>query len=84
LNDEETLDFKARIANLPENPIQEFTPIDPPSWVIDHDYLKQSPSQVLQEFLEERTRSITWLNSVQNKNWDGRMDHPHFGELNPK
>lgn len=84
LKDEETLDFRARIGNLLENPVREFTPINPPSWVLDHHYMDQDPSLILAQFLQEREKSILWLNSVQSQNWEAEFHHSTFGKMTPK
>ena len=39
--------------------------IDPVGWVKSKDYINQDYEEVLQKFLEERKRSVEWLNSLE-------------------
>lgn len=81
LVDEEILDFRNRVktALYPER--FEFVPIDPVGWVKSKDYISQNYDQQIQTWLEERTKSIEWLQSLKQPNWESCLVHPELGEM---
>ncbi len=81
LYDEERDDFRTRTKHVLETPALKMSPIDPPAWVVEHDYIKQDFNQKVTEFLEERSKSIEWLNSLQNSQWNNVYLHPQLGEM---
>jgi len=81
LYDEEREDFKARLKHTFETPDKEFTKIDPPGWVTERKYMERNFNEMVLKFLEERSQSIEWLNSLSNPPWKNKHVHPKFGEM---
>lgn len=81
LYDEEQFDFKARVKSVLENPDLPAPPIDPSGWVKSKNYIGQNYKDILEKFLEERSKSIGWLNSLVKPNWKNEYIHPSFGAM---
>lgn len=81
LYDEERYDFRYRTKHILETPGLPMPPIDPPGWVVEHDYMKQDFQVMLTRFLEERNTSVAWLSSAMNMPWNNVHHHPRIGEL---
>ena len=81
LHDEEKEDFRARTKGTLDDPTKEFIPIDPPTWVEEREYIKQNYEEMLDKFLIERKKSIEWLMSLKNPNWNNTYQHPILGEM---
>lgn len=81
LYDEECRDFRARIEHVLQAPQEPFAPIDPQAWVTGHDYLGQQYGDMLQKFRDERTHSISWLDSLKKPKWDNVHQHPKLGAM---
>ena len=84
LRDEEIEDFRARTKHVLETPSQALPAIDPPGWVLSRKYMEQNYDKMLDAFLEERKKSIDWLYSLENPQWENAFDHPKFGKLKAK
>lgn len=84
LVDEERLDFRARFMHLCESPDKPMPGINPPAWVIDHDYLNKDFDNTLSEFKKERNNSIVMLCSIENIPWDNCYEHPVLGTVSPQ
>lgn len=84
LLDEEREDFKARIQHIFQYPNTPFPPIAPERWVTERKYMEQDYEEVVKLFLAERTKSISWLQALQNPAWDNAYEHPHFGRMSAK
>ena len=81
LLDEEREDFRARISSLFRDPSLPFEPIDPQGWVTSRYYDEQEYGSVCAGFLEERFRSVEWLEMNQDQDWNVFYDHPKFGPM---
>lgn len=81
LYDEESEDFRARTKHVLENYELPLPAIDPVGWVAERKYIEQDFNQKLTDFLKERERSVKWLESLENPNWDNFYKHPLFGEM---
>ena len=81
LLDEERLDFRFRAEFILKNPGEIPPPFDPLVWVTEHEYLKKDYHLVLEEFLDERERSVSWLKSLDNPDWDLNFRHPKLGRM---
>lgn len=81
LLDEEREDFRARISSLFRDPRLAFEPIDPEGWVKSRFYHEQDYQSVCKGFLDERKRSIEWLNLNLDQDWSVAFDHSHFGPM---
>ena len=81
LYDEEQFDFRARVKHVLENTQTAPPPIDPEGWVKTRKYIEQNYEEVLKKFLNERNRSIEWLNSLHDPQWKNVYVHPEFGPM---
>jgi len=81
LVDEEREDFRARIQSILENPSKPLTPFNPVLWVTERKYMEQNFEEKLSQFLDERNRSIEWLNELKNPAWENAYLHPILGRL---
>jgi hypothetical protein len=81
LYDEELDDFRKRIDYTLNKPGESWPPIDPEGWVKSRDYSSKNYAEVVSLFLDERARSIEWLNNLENPNWDLTYNHPQAGLL---
>jgi len=78
LYDEERDDFRARVRHALEARDAP-PPIDPVGWVTSRNYAAQGYEAKLVDFLNERTASIAWLQSLQSPRWDSSFQHPQRG-----
>jgi hypothetical protein len=81
LGDEERLDFRARVRHVLETPQEPMPPIDPLAWVKDKKYGEQDFDERVQDFLDERSRSLHWLESLQQPRWEQTYLHPKMGPV---
>ena len=84
LVDEEIEDFRARVQHVLTSPDKEAKSIDPQGWVSERRYMEQDFDTVLSRFLDERQRSIDWLQSLDNPQWNNTYNHPKLGGLTAK
>ncbi|UJH68069.1 DinB family protein [Allomuricauda sp. SCSIO 65647] len=84
LLDEEVEDFRARTQHVLETPDLPLKPIKPQRWPKDRNYLGQDFKLVLQNFLDERQKSVNWLQSLQDPKWEQTVDHPEVGPRSAK
>ena len=80
LLDEEREDFRLRLDITLHRPGLKWPPIDPQGWVISRNYNMKDFDRVLEEFLEERRKSILWLESLSSPDWECDYDAP-FGSI---
>lgn len=80
LLDEERDDFRRRIRLTLEDPQQEWPPIDPEGWVVEHEYARRNLAEVLDAFREERRSSIEWLGTVSLDLETSHL-HPQLGRM---
>jgi len=81
LYDEEREDFRQRIMNIFEDPQKEWAPIAPVDWVKEKEYAKRDMKASLNDFLDERKKSIAWLKSLNSPNWKAVHIHLKLGEM---
>lgn len=81
LLDEEQHDFRARLKHALETPKQSLKPIDPEGWVKAHNYLSQDYVEILNQFLNERRASISWLKTLEKVSWENALRHPELGAM---
>jgi hypothetical protein len=84
LHDEEREDFRARVRYILESPDLPLTSINPTGWVTERNYMGQDYKNVLDNFLNERNKSVQWLRSLENPAWGNIYEHPILGELTAK
>lgn len=81
LVDEEVLDFRTRVKTALYPNLYPFVPIDPVSWVTSKAYIKQDYSSKAKDWVEQRNKSIEWLKSLDQPNWDSFLIHSELGEM---
>lgn len=81
LIDEEILDFRTRVKTALAPHKYPFIPIDPISWVKAHNYINQDYQTQITKWISEREKSINWLESLENPNWDSCLIHSALGEM---
>lgn len=81
LVDEEREDFGARVKHALEAPTKPLVPFDPIGLMTQRNYMGQNFHKVLQQFLDERKKSISWLGDLQEPNWENAVDHPNLGKI---
>ncbi|WP_248724383.1 DinB family protein [Seonamhaeicola sp. ML3] len=84
LLDEEILDFGFRTNHTLDTPLETLPPIDPEGWVISHDYASKDYHKTLSEFLEARSKSVSWLKHQTHSNWNNVCKHPTLGDISAK
>ena len=80
LLDEEKRDFRVRLDITLHRPEELWPPIDPEGWVTAHAYNQQDMASSLQEFLQERESSLTWLRGLTDPDWEAEYEAP-FGPI---
>jgi len=81
LYDEEKEDFRLRLKTILESPGIAPPPIDPEAWVKERKYIERNYEIMVHKFLDERTRSIEWLRSLNAPQWDNFYQHVTLGKL---
>ena len=76
LYDEEREDFRMRLDLTLHQPETDWPPIDPPAWAIERRYNERDLAESLQRFLDERQKSIAWLNALSAPAWDNEHMAP--------
>lgn len=78
LYDEEREDFRQRLDIILHRPTDKWPPIDPAGWVTARGYNERDLTENLANFLAEREKSLTWLQSLAAPNWEAEYVAP-FG-----
>lgn len=81
LCDEETLDFRARIASTLASPEAPWPATDPEGWPAQHNYAQFQLSERLRTFSRLRHDTVHWLASLKAANWHSTHLHPRHGPL---
>ena len=84
LRDEEVEDFRTRVKYVLKDPTLTLPSIDPVAWVHERKYIDQDYNSVLDSFIDERERSIKWLRSLEDPQWDNSYMHPKLGPMSAK
>ncbi len=69
LLDEEREDFRQRLGLLLEERTQPWPAIDPQGWPQSRGYLERELEPVVADFLAERRRSLAWLGTLGEVDW---------------
>jgi hypothetical protein len=80
LLDEERGDFRVRLDIILHHPDRQPPSIDPEGWVTERQYNQRDLDESLQGFLDERQKSLEWLESLVAPDWDGEYSMP-FGSI---
>ena len=81
LLDEEQFDFRARIQHTLEIPGEPMPSINPVEWVKEKNYAIWNYEHTLENFLEERNKSIFYLRSLKGVDWEIVHHHPALGAV---
>jgi len=81
LCDEESEDFRCRLDLTLKDPNVEWPAIDPASWVTDRNYMDRDLIESIDNFFNERNKSIEWLNSLEAPNWKSSYNHKLLGAM---
>lgn len=81
LADEESLDFRTRVAMTLEDPARDWPATDPQGDVRRKDFQARDPAESLRRFAQERAASLVWLRSLANPRWENARTHPQAGTL---
>lgn len=81
LLDEEREDFRTRLDFTLHRPGEAWPPIDPPGWAATRGYRERALAVQLQEWLDERERSLVWLRGLSEPDWARAYHHPKFGPI---
>lgn len=81
LYDEEREDFRFRLDLLLHHPNQSWPSNDPERWVVERRYNQRDYGTSLRNFLNERKKSIAWLENLSEPNWQGAYAHPAIGRI---
>jgi hypothetical protein len=80
LADEERADFRVRLDLILYHPQQPWPPINPQGWVTERLYNQRDLAQSLDDFLQERRKSLVWLRGLDAPDWQASVTSP-FGKL---
>ena len=81
LADEEREDFRARIQHVLSGSDEPAPPIHPSAWVTERAYNERELVPSLEDYLQERQRSLEWLRGLSEVDWDTPVRHvpvPNF------
>lgn len=73
LYDEERFDFRVRLDIILNRPAEDWPPIAPAAWVTQHKYNTRDLQTSLAAYLSERRRSLRWLRSLGQVDWNTRF-----------
>jgi hypothetical protein len=79
--DEETRDFRARVAHVLARPGTPFVPIDPERWVVEREYNAWDLEPTLAAFARERADSLCFLATIAPADHGRSAEHPRAGPL---
>ncbi len=80
LYDEEQFDFRVRLDIILHHPAEPFPPINPTGWVIEKKYNERDLETSLQNFMNERAKSLRWLSGLHAPNWESSITN-QFGSV---
>lgn len=81
LLDEEREDFRPRLKHVLDQNNLGMPPINPPLWVTERNYSAQRLPDILQAWCTERKKSVQWLRSLGQVDWDLYYAHPKLGKM---
>src|SRR5215212_6962872 len=77
LADEERNDFRPRLDIMLNRPTEAFAPNDSQEWITARKYNERDLTQSLDDFLNERKKSMEWLKGLANSNWEASYTTPY-------
>lgn len=73
LYDTEALDFKVRLDHILHKPNQDAPEFKPQKLVTEKAYNQRELASSIQNFLDERQKSLDWLQTLSSPNWEATM-----------
>jgi DinB family protein len=70
LHDEEREDFREHLDFILHRQNEEYHVIDPQGWVTERKYNQQSLFEMQEKFFAERKRSLEWLKTLNDVDWE--------------
>jgi hypothetical protein len=80
LNDEERQDFRDHLDLILHRQEEEWSVIDPQSWITERRYNEQNFAEMQQKFFGEREKSLEWLKGLSSADWETIYTSP-FGSM---
>ena len=84
LVDEEQFDFRARLFSVTENPAKQIPAFDPIRTMAGKTFIDEDYNELLDQFMDERLRSLAMLRTVEKPQWDQAFLHPKAGPLSAR
>jgi len=81
LHDEEREDFRHRLDLTLHHPEADWSPINPAGWVTERAYNQRDLQAMATAFMQERDRSLTWLEGLSHPDWSAARTHPVAGKM---
>ena len=81
LAEEESDDFRMRLRLLLDDPNKAWPDIDPERSVVQHNFNARDLQESLHRFMRERARSVEWMRTLHQVNWNAAHNHPKVGTL---
>ncbi len=79
--DEETEDFRARLALTLRDPALDWPPIDPEKFAVQRRYNEGDLGEAVGRFVSARRESIKWLRDLRDPEWSSTKHHEVLGDL---
>jgi len=76
LLDIEREDFRPRLDRALHHSTAPLVEIDPSEWVLERSYNQANIQNVIEDYLEERQRSLAWLQQLDAPNWEASFVAP--------
>ena len=83
LYDEEREDFRQRLDILLHRPDEKWPPINPVGWVTERNYNAQNLAEMIEKWTAEREKSLLWLDSLSDSNWEREAPTPFGFNMRP-
>lgn len=84
LVDEEQYDFRARLFSVIEDPKKQIPSFDPIKTLATKNFVDEEYNELLDQFMDERIKSVAMLRLVEKDKWDNAFDHPKVGPLSAR
>ena len=74
-------DFRKRLDLTLHHPGAAWPVNDPEKWVAERKYNERDLKQSLENLISERRKSIAWLKTLQEPDWNAAHEHQAFGTI---
>lgn len=79
--DEEIEDFRPRVLGTLADPSKPWSPIDPEGVAVQRRYNDQDLAEQIDQFAQERCRSVELLRALTEPDWELTYEHSQFGPI---